>query len=112
MDVLGKLPRVISMSNIRNLRKILNTLKTSVPNLTDLNVEVNSSGILLVSIIFDRIPNKLRIIISRKLKKNNWDFRNLKDIFKQEIFARERCYTIGKNADNDAPKDPFFPGHL
>ena len=43
MDVLGKSPRVISMSNIRNLRKILNTLKTSVPNLTDLNVEVNSS---------------------------------------------------------------------
>ena len=52
MDVLVKLPRVASMSGISNLRKILNSLETSVPNLTDLNVEMNSYGTLLISINF------------------------------------------------------------
>ena len=39
MDVLVKLPRVASMSDIPNFRKILNSLQTSVRNLTDLKVQ-------------------------------------------------------------------------
>ena len=46
------------MSDIPNLRKTLNSLETSVQNLTDLNVEMNSYGTLL-SVTFDRIPNEL-----------------------------------------------------
>ena len=111
MDVLVKLPRVTSMNDIYTLRKILNSLETSVRNLTDLDVEMNSYGTLLISIIFDRIPNELQIIISRKFKNDVWDLQTLIDIFKQELFARERCYAIGKDSDNDPPKDPFFTGH-
>ena len=107
MDVLVKLPRVASMSDIPNIRNMLNSPETSVQNLTDLNVELNSYGTLLTSIIFDRIPNELRITISRKLKNDVWDSRNLIGIFKQKLFARERCHAIGKNAENDVPKDPF-----
>ena len=47
------------MSDIPNLEKVLNSLGRSVWNLTDLNVEMNSYGTLLISIIFDRIPNEL-----------------------------------------------------
>ena len=36
------------MSDIPNLRKILNSLETSVQNVTDLNVEVNVVDILFV----------------------------------------------------------------
>ena len=72
---------------------------------------MNSYGTFLISIIFDRIPNEARIIISRKFNINVWDLRNLTDIFKQELFARELCYTIGKDADNNVPKDPFFTGN-
>ena len=37
MDVLVKLLTLASMSDIPNLRKMLNLLETSVPNLADLN---------------------------------------------------------------------------
>ena len=86
------------MSDTPNLRKILHSLEPSVRNLTDLklNVEMNHYGTLLICIIFDRIPNELRIIISRKFKNDVWDLRNLIDIFKQERFFHERCYTIAK----------------
>ena len=77
---------------VPNLQKILNSLETSVRNLTDLNVERNSYGTLLISIIFDRIPNELRIIISRNFKNDVWDLRNLIDIFKLELFSRKRCF--------------------
>ena len=83
MDVLVKLPRMTSMSEIPNLRKILNSLETSVRNLTELNVEMNSYGTFLTSIIFARIPNEMRIISSRKFKNDVWDLRNLIDFFKQ-----------------------------
>ena len=85
MDVLVKQPRVASMSDIPNIRNILNSPETSVQNLTDLNVELNSYGTLLISIIFDRTPNELRITISRKLKNDVWDSRNLIGIFKQNF---------------------------
>ena len=53
---------------IPNLQKKLNSLETSVRNLTDLNVEMNSYGTLLINIIFDRVPNQLEISIFRKFK--------------------------------------------
>ena len=82
---------------VPNLQKILNSLETSVRNLTDLNVERNSYGTLLISIIFDRIPNELRIIISRNFKNDVWDLRNLIDIFKLELFSRKRWTLIAKS---------------
>ena len=53
---------------IPNLQKKLNSLETSVRSLTDLNVEMNSYGTLLINIIFDRVPNELEISIFRKFK--------------------------------------------
>ena len=53
---------------IPNLQKKLNSLETSVRNLTDLNVEMNSYGTLLINILFDRVPNELEISIFRKFK--------------------------------------------
>ena len=108
MDVIVKLPRVTSMSDIPNLQKILNSLETSVRNLTNLNVEMNSYGTFLTSTIFYTVTNELRIIISRKFKNDVCGLRNLIAVFKQELFVRERCYAIGKDAGNDVP---FFTGH-
>ena len=56
MDDLVKLPRVASMNDITTLQKILDSLETRVRSLTDLKVEMNSCGTLLLSIIFDRVP--------------------------------------------------------
>ena len=67
-----------------------NSLETSVRNLADLGVEITSHGTLLISIIFDRIPTELKLLISRKFKNNVFDLDILIEIFKEELFARER----------------------
>ena len=100
MDVLVKLPRVASMSDIPNLQKILNSLETSVWNLTDLNVEMNSYGTLLINIIFHRIPYELRIIISRKFRNDVWTYEILRTFLNKnfllvrDVMPSEKMQTI------------------
>ena len=56
-------------------------------NLANLGVEITSYGTLLISIIFDRIPTKLKLLISRKFKSNVFYLDILIEIFKEELSA-------------------------
>ena len=56
-------------------------------NLANLGVEITSYGTLLISIIFDRIPTKLKLLISRKFKSNVFYLDILMEIFKEELSA-------------------------
>ena len=69
MDVLVKLRKADNIKDIDKLRNLV-SLETSVRNLVDLGVEKTSYGTLLISIIFDRIPTELKLLISRKFKNN------------------------------------------
>ena len=57
-------------------------------------MEITSYGILLFSIIFDRIPTELKLLISRKFKNNVFDLDILIEIFKEELLARERVQVL------------------
>ena len=81
-------------------------METSVRNLRELGVETDTYGSLLISIIFDRIPEELRVIISRQFKGANWDLDNLIIIFKEELFAWERCKALS-NPDK-SPENPLL----
>ena len=61
------------MKDIDKLRKIYYSVETSVRNFSNLGVEITSYGTLLISIIFDRIPTALKLLISRKFKNNVFD---------------------------------------
>ena len=89
MDVLVKLPKVANVKDIDKLRKIYNSSETSVRNLAGLSQGITSFGTLLISIIFDRISTELKLLISRNFK-NVFDLDILIEIFKEELFARER----------------------
>ena len=67
MRVLSRIPRIESMSNIPQLRSVYDSLETSIRNLKDLGVETTTYGSLLVTNIFERIPEELQVIISRYL---------------------------------------------
>ena len=94
MDVVVKLPRATSFKDIETLREIYNSLKTRVRNLTELIVDINSYGTLLISLILERIPSELKAIISRRFKDDIWDLLYLIEIFKEEFFARERIVVL------------------
>ena len=110
VDVLVKLARADNMRVIDKLRKICNSLETSVRNLAELGVEITSYGTLLISIIFDRIPTELKLLISRKFK-NVFDLDILIEIFKEELFARERVQAIDGNKNSSSDETGYFTGH-
>ena len=111
MDVLVKLPRADNMRDIDKLRKIYNSLETSVRNLAELIVEITSYMTLLISIIFDRIPTELKLLISRKFKNNVFDLGILIEIFKKELFACERVQAIDGNKNSSSGQTDYFTGH-
>ena len=77
------------MKDTEKLKKIYNSLETSVRNLADLGVELTSYGTLLISIVFDCIPTEPKLFIWRKFKNNHFDLDILIEIFKEDLSARE-----------------------
>ena len=74
------------------------------------NQPTNSYGSLLVSIIFNRIPEELQIIISRHFKGSDWDLKEIINLFKDELQARERCAAIAHKSDinnTSALEEPY-----
>ena len=111
LDILATLPRVEDINDVISLRKLFDTLETSVRNLSDLGKETETYGSLLISIIFDRIPSALQIIISRHSTNRDWDLTEVINIFKEELQARERCEAIshkdGTFENNSFSSSPF-----
>ena len=110
MDVLVKLPKVANVKDIDKLRKIYNSSETSVRNLADLSQGITSFGTLLISIIFDRISTELKLLISRNFK-NVFDLDILIEIFKEELFARERVQPFDGNKNGNSHETDYLTGH-
>ena len=111
MDVLVKLSKADNIKVIDKLKKIWNSLETNFRNLADLGVEITSYGTLLINIIFDRIPAELKFLSSRKFKNNVFDLDILTEIFKEELFARERVQAIDGNKNNNSDETDYFTGY-
>ena len=57
-------------------------------------------GALLIPIVEEKLPSVVRLQISRKLGKENWDVQNFIDCINQEISAREHFEYLKKPEDN------------
>ena len=84
MDVLEKLPKADNMKDVGKLRKIYNSLETSVANHVDLGVEITFYGTLLI-IIFDHIPTERKLLFSRQLRNNVFDLDILIEVLKKSL---------------------------
>ena len=63
MDVFVKIEKVKSLNDVARLRKLYDSVEMSLRNLTELGVETGTYGTLLINILFDRLPDGLKIII-------------------------------------------------
>ena len=93
MESLLKIKRVRKMDDVSQLRKLYNDVENCVRNLKALGVVTSTYGSLLVPILNDRIPDELRVIISRKFGDSAW------------IQANERCVAFRHvNVDSGTEK--------
>ena len=70
---------LVKMSSVNNedlsgLRKFFDDVTSHVRSLVNLGVERRTYGSLLCPIILEKLPNELRLVISRNNNENNWSF--------------------------------------
>ena len=58
-------------------------------------------GPLLIPIVLEKLPDEIKLEISRKLGKENWKINEFLKILKQEIMARESCEFIKRQMSED-----------
>ena len=88
---------VSNMNDIHGLREMFDRLELNISNLEELKVNVSTYGSLLIAIIFDRIPDDLRIKISLKFGEDDWKLEETMEIIKEQLEARERSLVISCN---------------
>ena len=90
MDILVNVSPVID-EDPRKLRELYDTLESHVRSLKSLGLPSGSYGSLLSSIIMNKLPQELRLIISREIKDQEWHLDIIMRVLENELEARERA---------------------
>ena len=91
MDALLNLETVTSLHNLKGLRTLCDSIESHVRSLGSLGVSSASYGSLLSSILMNKLPHELRVIVSRKVSDEDWEFTEVMETIQKEIEARERA---------------------
>ena len=74
----------------RELEWFNDMIESNVRSLQNLGISAEMYGSLLIPIMLAKIPEELKLIISRDMKGETWGFEQLFAIFKSELEAREK----------------------
>ena len=97
MDILLNVEAVMSQYNLKGLRHLYDLIESQVRSLKSLGVSSDSYGCLLSSVLMNKLPQELRLIISRKIGDDDWNLDALMEVMEDEIQARERTATNPTN---------------
>ncbi len=105
MDVLMKTESVSSHTNVKALRHLYDVVESNIRSLKSLGVTADSYGSLLASVIMNKLPNELQLIIGRKIGDDNWNLEFILQELLQEIETRERTAGSTTTDSSSQPKD-------
>ena len=94
METLLKVRPVKSMDNLEQLRKLYNVTEICIRNLNLLKMDIASYGYLFIPILNERIPEELKILISRNFGNNVWSLEKMLQFFNEELLFKERCQSL------------------
>ena len=112
MDKLLSIPSVHSAEDVVKIRDVYNKIETCVRNLKSLRIEKQQYGPVLVSVVMEKIPEEIRLIISRAMPTDEeWNIDHFLDNLKREVESREMCYYMkGKRRSQTKPKSVVNEG--
>ena len=110
MKALYQLKRVTSISDLHAIRKVYDIIEVKVRSLQNLGVDSKMYGSMLVPLLMEKIPEELRLLLTRRFKKDTYDINLVLDAFKDELEARERCGTSKSDNGHRKKPDPSSTG--
>ena len=91
MDILLNLEPVTSPHNLKGLRTLYDTVESHIRALKSLGVQAETYGNLLCSMLLNKLPQELCIIVSREIQGDVWELGHLLELIEKELEARERA---------------------
>ena len=90
MEALLQLPAVTVITDIKRIRMIYDKVEANVRGLEALGIASDTYDSLLVPVMMNKLPEELRLIITRRFEGGIWHLDKLLKSFKEEVEARER----------------------
>ena len=113
MSKLLKLEKIKSGRNIKELRTLLDQIESHLRSLATVGVQSEHYGPLLIPIVIERLPDDIKLEISRRLGKTNWKIDHFMGIMREEVTARENCmYMKSQAAGEDIGNRQLTTGAL
>ena len=104
MNKLINLDKIISCDVVQ-LRRLYDQIENNVRALRTVGISAEHFGPLLIPILLEKLPNVIRLQITRKLGKTNWDIEQFMLCINEEISARENFQYLRKKSDGEESKD-------
>ena len=80
MDVLMSLEAVTSNHNLKGLRHLYDLVESHARCLRSLGIPSSSYGSLLSSIFMTKLPQELRVTVSREITNDEWDLDSIYEV--------------------------------
>ena len=107
------LRRVTTMNKVKDLRSLHDAVVSTIRNLEVLNVEADTYGSFLVPILSKKLPEELRMFMSREFKNDVWSIDAMMKIFKDELEAKERCtMSLPSSKEDFDDENPYSTSNL
>jgi len=91
MEALTRIPKIMSISEVKRLRRLYDTLKSHVRGLESMEISPDMYGCFLTPIITQKLPEEFRIAITRHLGSETWNLKDILREFHMELQLREQC---------------------
>lgn len=92
MDDLINMAHVYSNHDLRGMRQLYDLVEVHVRGLKALGVPSASYGSLLSSVLMNKVPQEVRLIITREVKGGDWELDRLLTVMHQELEARRELH--------------------
>ena len=91
MEPLLNLQKVFSEKDVKALRKLYDHIEINVRSLKSLCIDFAQYGTLLIPMVMTKIPEEIRLQITKKIGKENWELDQVLAYLKIELEAQEAC---------------------
>ena len=101
MNVLLSLEKVKSSFHVKELRSLYDKITVNIRGLLSYGIDSRQFSPMLVPVLMQKLPNDIKLELSKKLNRKEWSIDEITELLKMEIEARECCNNSERNEVSD-----------
>ena len=90
MNKLLNLSNSGNLNDLKYLRQLYNNIDSQVRSLTSLGVDSDSYGPMLIPVVMSKLPENLKLNITRQFGQDLWDIKLILKCFKKKLAVLEK----------------------